>query len=204
MNIYFPLLLESLCFLLLSHFSVSGNFFLFFFTAALIQLCFLYLVLVAKRTPLRSTVNYCFFFSLFFFLFDSASDSIFSLTSLIHSQTRAFKSTGITITLFSLLRYFVACLFFLTPYFPFIFTRVPPGPTWPSSAPFCAAVKRPSRRLTTPLVHDLAISAALLSLLPCPFAILRLIDIADLSPVRRKHRSLLQLLVDKERAVELL
>lgn len=54
---------------------------------------------------------------------------------------------------------------------------------------------------TTP-VHDLAISAALLSLLPYPLAILRLIDTADL--FLRKHRSLLQLLVDKEYVVELL
>lgn len=50
-------------------------------------------------------------------------------------------------------------------------------------------------------VHDLAISAALLSL-PYPLAILRLIDTADL--FLRKYRLLLQLLVDKECVVKLL
>lgn len=57
---------------------------------------------------------------------------------------------------------------------------------------------------TFPLVHDLAISTALLSLFPCPHAILRLIDIADLflRPAR-KHRSLLQLLANKECAIKL-
>lgn len=51
-------------------------------------------------------------------------------------------------------------------------------------------------------VHDLTISATLLSLLTYPFAILRLIDTTELFLC--KHRSLLQLLVDKECVVELL
>lgn len=68
---------------------------------------------------------------------------------------------------------------------------------------FCVDVKRSSHRLVLlRFVHDLAISAELLSLLPYPLAILRLIDTADL--FLRKHRSLLQLLVDKECVVELL
>lgn len=86
-----------------------ANFFLFFYCRSY-PIMLLYLVLVAKRS-LQSTVNYCFFLSLFFFPFSFAGDSIFSLTSLIHSQTRAFKSTGITIAPFLLPRYFAACLF---------------------------------------------------------------------------------------------
>jgi len=82
----------------------------------------------------------------------------------------------------------------------FIFTRVPPEPTWPFSTPFCVAVKRLPCRLTSPLVHDLTISTTLLSLLSChlaPYWYCR-----PFPSVHRKHRSFLQLLANKMCAVK--
>lgn len=115
---------------------------------------------------------------------------------LIRSQARTFNERRITLVIFPLLS--------LSPPL-FIFTRVPSGPTWPFSTPFLRHRKKTTVSHTFPLVHDLAISTALLSFFPCPHAILRLIDTVDLflrfavSIVR-----LLQLLANKECTIKLL
>lgn len=93
---------------------------------------------------------------------------------LIRSQARTFNERRITLVIFPLLSLSRRLSFSLYIY---------PCPSWTYVTIFSAFLHRRKKTAvshTFPLVHDLAISTALLSLFPCPHAILHLIDTADL------------------------
>lgn len=141
----------------------------------------------SARHYFSAVLTACSFSSFFFFLSPTffQHNLIFSLT-LYTTCTNSFANTR-TLNSFGLLS---SLLFFHFHPFPpalILSLYLPARVFFPDLRDhflsFCVAVKSPSRRLTTPLVHDLAIRALLLSFPPCPsLTILYLIDTAELLP----------------------